>query len=454
MKNIDLEIKKMLGLLESKMGNVKPLVTEQNEIMEDDGEISFTDPNDWLKWLTGPAGCLTNKGVTKKTAIQNITADGVKTLSDAGVKVVKAGEPYIRFEMKDRNGDNKQFLIFGKRDSKGAFLLIKRDSGKTPEWSQNSLKCPELSRAESFVSDVKNLSLEQKQRLDNLVSQFGVKETGAELTTVRPTGKEGYDFVPVDLTTGKGTNGEQYIEKTAVDGLEPEFKKEGQYYVWAKLGKSVTRTNVVASVEDALVRMGYTRTQPTDALAMNAKPTTLGQFCSENSELCKNYPSLGEYIQKYGGDLEIWKTDAESYKDFGASAVGGRKSRREIKNVMKLEANKSSCQTAVNVLWNCMRSNDDRSCENYVKASFGSSVPYISARQDLGELIKKCEANNVNFGRKYEDMFSELKTSTSKFSPFSAENLKAAESSTQYKSLEESLSRNIRLSLKEMRLRR
>ena len=121
---------------------------------------------------------------------------------------------------------------------------------------------------------------------------------------------------------------------------------------------------------------------------------------------------------------------------------------------MKLEANKSSCQTAVNVLWNCMRSNDDRSCENYIKASFGSTVPYIAARQDLGELVKKCELNNVNFGRKYEDMFSELKTSSNKFSPFSTENLKSAESATQYQSLEESLSRNIRLSLKEMRTRR
>lgn len=454
MKNVNLEIKKMLGLLESKMGNVKPLINEQNEITEDDGQISFTDPNDWLKWLTGPAGCLTNKGVTSKTQIQNIKPESITLLSDSGIKSVKAGDPYIRFEMKDRNGDIKQFLIFGKRDSKGAFLLIKRDKGKTPEFSQNSLTCPELKRGESFVSDVKNLSFEQKQRLDSLVSQAGIKETGAELTTTRPTGKEGFDFVPVDLTTGKGTNGVQYIEKTAVDGLSPEFKTEGQYYVWAKLGKSVTRTATVSAVEDALVRMGYTRTQPTDALAMNAESTTLGEFCKQNVDLCANYPLLGEYIQKYGGDLEIWKTNAESYKDFGASAVGGRKSRREIRNVMKLEANKSSCQTAVNVLWNCMRSNDDRSCENYIKASFGSTVPYIAARQDLGELVKKCEVNNVNFGRKYEDMFSELKTSSNKFSPFSTENLKSAESATQYQSLEESLSRNIRLSLKEMRTRR
>jgi hypothetical protein len=456
MKNIDLEIKKMLGLLESKMGDVKPLVMEQSEIMEDDGEISFTDPNDWLKWLVGPAGCLTNKNVTNKSPITNTNANGVNELLKAGINVVKVGEPYINFLMNDRNGDKKQFLVFGKRDSKGNFLLIKRDRGKTPEWSQNSLKCPELSRAESFVSDVKNLSLEQKQRLDNLVSQFGIKETGAELTTVRPTGKEGYDFVPVDLSTGKGTNGEQYIEKTAVDGLEPEFKKEGQYYVWAKLGKSVTRTNVVAAVEDALVEMGYTRTEPTDALAKNSKTkTTLGKFCGENPELCNNnYPLLGEYVQKYGGDLPIWKTDSESYKGLTASAVGGRKSRREIKNVMNLEANRSSCQTAVNVLWNCMKSNSDDSCEEFIKSSFGSSVPYISAKQDLEVLARKCETNNVNFGRQYEDKFSELKTSTSKFSPFSKENLKAAESSTQYKSLEESLSRNIRLSLKEMRLRR
>ena len=451
MKNVNLEIKKMLGLLESKMGNVKPLVNEQNEIMEDDGQLSFKTPEEWLNWLAGPAGCLTNKGATNISKIQNIKPESIQELRNSGVNNVNAGDAYRRFDMK-----GFKFWVFAKRNSKGAFLLMKKDTSLTAgkQYSENQLVCPELKRGESFVSDAKNLSFEQKQRLDSLVSQAGVKETGAELTTTRPTGKEGYDFVPVDLTTGKGTNGFQYIEKTAVDGLSPEFKTAGQYYVWAKIGKSVVRTATVSAVEDALVRMGYTRTQPTDALATNAKPTTLGEFCKQNAELCSNYPLLGEYIQKYGGDLEIWKTNAESYKDFGASAVGGRKSRREIKNVMKLEANKSSCQTAVNVLWNCMRSNDDRSCENYIKASFGSTVPYIAARQDLGELVKKCELNNVNFGRKYEDMFSELKTSSNKFSPFSTENLKSAESATQYQSLEESLSRNIRLSLKEMRTRR
>jgi hypothetical protein len=48
-------------------------------------------------------------------------------------------------------------------------------------------------------------------------------------------------------------------------------------------------------------------------------------------------------------------------------------------------------------------------------------------------------------------MWNELKTSTSDFSPYSQKNKEAAQSAS---TLEESLSRNIRLSLKEMRTRR
>lgn len=460
MKNVNLEIKRMLSLLESKMGDVRTIV-EGVEPEKKSSEISFEKPEDWLDWMRN-VGCLSRIGATQIDADTSYTRQqGIDALKKSGINNISVGEPFIRFDMKDKAGDLKRFNVFGKQGNgpEGSFVLIKDTGVKDPtkRYVENHLNCTERKRGESFVSDVKNLSAEQNERLEDLISNYGIKETGAELTTVRPAGREGYEFEPVDLNTGQGANnGKQYIQKIGVDGLESEFKKPGTYYVWVKLGKSVERTNVVDSVENALAQMGYTRTEPTDALAMNATPTTLGQFCKDNPELCAPYPLLGEYIDKYGGDLKIWEKDPESYKKLGSSAVGGRKSRREIKKVMNLEANKKSCQTAINTLWNCMRSNDDRSCENYIKASFGSDVPYIQVRTELEELIKKCDANSVEVsgligGKKYETMWSELKTSTNKFSPYAKESLKSQQGN---QSLEESLSKNIRLTLKEMKLKR
>ena len=66
MKNVNLEIKRMLSLVESKMGNVKPLLSEQSE---NTGQGNTMSPEDVLTRVI-ETGCLTNKGARD---INNIT---------------------------------------------------------------------------------------------------------------------------------------------------------------------------------------------------------------------------------------------------------------------------------------------------------------------------------------------------------------------------------------------
>ena len=69
MKKVDLEIKRMLSLLESNLGNVKPLLSEQLDTEDKGGQTQGMSKEDTLTRVK-ETGCLTNKGVTKKTAIQ------------------------------------------------------------------------------------------------------------------------------------------------------------------------------------------------------------------------------------------------------------------------------------------------------------------------------------------------------------------------------------------------
>ena len=463
MKNVNLEIKRMLSLLESQMGDVKPLLSEQLDFVDKKVTVD-KDPMDLLNRIKNV--CLVGKGATDIEGPVRWSADQVKYVTkQKNLTPITAGEPYIKFML---NGG--KYYVFGRTDIKGKtprdneFYALKKNDNQALEGEPGyenphfedavSLNCKEyFEKGKSTTSDQTKLDYNQKERIDNLVSQYGIKETGAELTTTKPTGVEGVDFEPVDLNTGKGVNsGNPYIEKLAVDGLSPEFKQAGKYYVWAVIGSSVRKTDVVKSVETALKNMGYTRSEPEDAFdPRNREKTTLQEMCSRQPEVCRGYPTVMEYIQKYGGSLAIWPTKSESYKDMGAMATGGRESRRGIRDVQDTEANKKSCRTAINALYNCMKSDNDSSCENYIRAAFkeeGKETPaYLQAMDNLKTQIKMCDNLNVDvggmFGGRYENMWSELKKSSSRFSPYSSAK------STGQATLEESLLKNIRSTIKE-----
>jgi hypothetical protein len=472
MENINLEIKRMLGLLESKIGDVKPILSERIYLKEDDGAISFNTPEEWLQWISGPAGCLTSKGVTKKSQIQNIKPESVKMFMDAGIKTVKAGEPYITFDMKDKNGDEKQFLVFGRRNNQGKFNLIKRDKGKTPEFTQSVLSCEEQLKGEkSFVSDIKNLSQEQSRRVEELIGPSGAKETGFSYVKNRPESGIGTLYEPVDLNTGMGVNNnKQYIKKTSLDGLKQEFTEPGKYFIWVNLGQEVRGIDIPVEVEAMLKRMGYTRQQPSPGTPEAKNPKTVKELCKGGD--CDDV--LQRYANEIEGDRTIWPMNAKQkeeaktqgitvsdYKSFVTTSASGREARKSVKDIQSQYADKDSCRAAITVLHACMSSDADDECADTINQTYSSNYKgneneYFDTLGTLKKLVKKCDRVNLKGflgigGKDYETMFNELKTSTNRFSPNAQTNKASQEAGTQ---LEESLSRSIRLSLNEMRRKR
>jgi len=463
MKNVNLEIKRMLGLLETKMGDVKPLISEQI-LNEQDSAISFKTPEEWLTWISGPAGCLTNKGAKNISKIGNIKPENIQKLRNSGVNNVNAGDQYVSFMLNDL-----RFFVFAKRNSKGAFLLVKQDTGnKEKPYSENQLVCPELKRGESFVSDVKNLSAEQSIRVEELVGPSGAKETGFSYTKVRPKSGIGTLYEPVDLNTGMGVNDKkQYIKKTSLDGLKQEFTEPGKYFIWVSLGGEERGFDIPDEVEAMLKRMGYTRDAALPGTQEAKNPTSVKKLCQGGD--CDDV--LLKYANEIEGDREIWPMNAKQkeearkqginvsdYKEFVKTSASGRQAKRAIKDVQSQYADKDSCRAAITVLHACMASNDDAECADSMNQTYSSNYKggeneYFDTLTTLKKLVRKCGRVNLKGflgvgGKDYETMLRELNTSTNRFSPNAEENKASQQAGTQ---LEESLSRNIRLSLKEIK---
>ena len=93
MKNIDLNIKRMLSLLESKMGNVKPLINEQvasASLLPKQDWILAKEPEDWLKWIID-RGCITKLPGAIGSKMDGITKTKTENLPDT-----KSDEPLIK----------------------------------------------------------------------------------------------------------------------------------------------------------------------------------------------------------------------------------------------------------------------------------------------------------------------------------------------------------------------
>ena len=473
MKRVDLEIKRMLSLLESQMGNVKPLLSEQLEDEDRSKSDVATTPEGILRRMK-ETGCLTNKTATNISDIGRWKPEYVGIVNKNNNTQIAAGEPYLRFNMKDRDGDPGQFFIFGKRGRgpEGSFYLLKRTGNKIMDpavagyekahFIEDALKCPEFEQAKSEISQDVKLTADQIARRDDLL-RSGAIEANRSFTTERPTSGIGTIYVAVDLNTGIGTDGKQYIKKTTVDSLVNVFPTPGRFFIWVDLGTEERGIDIPAEVEKLLATMGYTRQKPLPGTPEASEPTTVKEMC-KNSGNCDD--TLQEYADTIEGDRKIWpmtakqKTDAETkfnvkvsdYKSFVATSAGGREARKAVKDIQSQYADKDSCRAAITVLHGCMKTNDDGQCADTINATYAKNYQegdkqYFDTLLTLKELVKKCEAQNVKItgligGKNYESMRDDLRKSTSKFSPYSTTDKRDI-------SLEESLTRNIRNTIRE-----
>jgi hypothetical protein len=473
MKKIDLEIKRMLSLLETKMGNVKPLLSEQLEDSDSSDKVNDATNPEGILTRMKETGCLTNKGATKITDIGRWQSKYVGLVNKNGNTQIAVGDPYLKFEMKDKEGDLGRFFVFGKRGRgpQGTFYLLKQTNNKVfqpgvegyekPHFTEHALRCDEFTQGKSEVSQDVKLTADQIARRDDLL-RSGAMETGYSYTTQRPTSGIGKRYIAVDLNTGVGSDGKQYIKKTEVDNLKNVFPTPGRFFIWVDLGQEERLRDMPADVERLLATMGYTREQPPIGSTEEYKGTTLKQLCSNGD--CS--PGLLDYANSVEGGRRVWpmttkqKEDAEKkfnikvsdYKSFVATSAGGRDARKAVEKVQSQYANKDSCRAAITVLHACMKTNDDGQCADTINTTYaenyqGSEKQYFDTLLTLKELVKKCEAQNVKLsgfwgGKSYESMRDDLRKSTSKFSPYSNTDKRDI-------SLEESLTRNIRSTIRE-----
>lgn len=474
MKKVDLEIKRMLSLLETQMGNVKPLLSEQLEDEEKGGQtIGATTPESILERMK-ETGCLANKqGATKISAIGKWKPEYIDLVNKNKQTQITAGDPYIQFMMNDSEGNPGKFFVFGKRGlgPEGTFLLLRRTQNMTkkgetgyekPHFTEEAIKCPEFTISKSDISQDVKLTADQVQRRDDIL-RSGAMETGYSYTTEKPTSGVGTKYIAVDLSTGEGTDGKQYIKKTYIDSLKNVFPTPGRFYIWADLRQEERKRDLPKDVEQMLAKMGYTREQPPIGSTEEYKGTTLKELC-KSSRNCS--PGLQEYADSVEDGRRVWpmtakqKADAEKefgikisdYKSFVATSAGGREAKSAIKDVKKSMANKDSCRAAISVLHACMKSNDDADCADYINSTYkenykGGENAYFDTLNTLKKLVLKCDNQDVKLsgfwgGKSYDTMKDELKKSTSKFTPYS-------EVERRDISLEESLTRNIRNTIRE-----
>jgi ribosomal protein S8 len=164
MKNIDLNIKRMLSLLESKMGDVKPLINEQfdpTSLLPKKDWISTKSTEDWLKWIKDK-GCITSRPGGAESKIE-ITTTTTKKLPGTN-----SNEPFIKvtkFKPINKRGQEVMYnlYILGKKSLEGKEgyfkLFYQREGDKANQYLEGQLDCsvqynPETTSVASEVSNV------------------------------------------------------------------------------------------------------------------------------------------------------------------------------------------------------------------------------------------------------------------------------------------------------------
>jgi hypothetical protein len=167
MKNIDLNIKRMLSLLESKMGDVKPLINEQlipSGFLPKQDWISTKKPEDWLKWIKD-TGCIARKPGGGEAVISDIITTIREKLPNT-----ELNDPYIKVtNFKYVNKINQEvpstLYVFGKksREGKEGYFKIFLKSKSEGDFTEGQLDCSVQYKPEttSIASVVRGVNVEE-----------------------------------------------------------------------------------------------------------------------------------------------------------------------------------------------------------------------------------------------------------------------------------------------------
>jgi hypothetical protein len=321
-KELEFDVKRMLNLLESKLGNVKTIIVEDSDIQDaEDIEIREEDAGtDAMTKLTRVELNYKDMGCERTPAANDALLPGEsanawgtigsklsKIVDDSGksafTSVVNANTKFVPMQC-----GNSMFMVtnvISPNDSNQLVVLKRNGEGANTTFQIGQKPFDGLlQRAKSYVSDERNLNADQNARVKQLIGDSGTNETGYKWFVDRPDAEDGVILVPVDLATGIAKiDGKdvQMIEKLKVDGLDPEFKRPGRYYIWAKVGTKTRSIAIPDWMEETLTSLGYTKTMPTDEIQQGAV-TTLEAMCDRTGKCTEQ---MFQYM-KTNPNAKIW----------------------------------------------------------------------------------------------------------------------------------------------------
>jgi hypothetical protein len=436
--SVNNEIKRMMSLLESELGNVKPLISEEDKPVE----VSGGPLERSLKM--GPPNCWANKGFTTDGKIYTLGKDYVYAFSKIAPEI-QAGDKFMKVTTKD--GTNLYVFERPSTDpgalniQPNAYLAVVRT--KTPASTDPNLSyltqhgwyCDGFSATQNAASQGVNMSQDQIDAVNILSGADYIKRTGGRIYTTKPLGDD-INYQTVDLSTGKNTKGEQVIPAQDMELITNYKFAPGKFFVYLAVGTQTKRTDVPKAVEAALKQMGYTAEEPSDVLSTEAQnPTTVTDLC-KTLMVGQCNPTILKYAEN-NPNQTLWpmnQSQIAAAKEAGITVFNQaglesgltakrKQLRRAGKEYASMFADKRSCQTGIDILTMCSRYGDDKRCEGYMNQLVTSGAitfpegmnSYQLKIAGLKQLMSDCTANTINIPNKYEPMLAQLQASSGKF---------------------------------------
>jgi hypothetical protein len=451
--SISNEIKRMMSLLESELGNVKPLITEQGE-----PPIEVLDSP--LKRAVN-VGCWTKKGYTiSDPKIYQLGKDYLYAFSKVAPGV-QAGDSF----MKIATPDGRDLYMFeipstdpvALAKNPKAYLAVNRTAVKASDnpnlnyLAAHGWYCDEFNVTQNLASQRNNLTADQQQQIDILLSALGTQDTGYSFFKTKP--EDGRNYVKIDLATGTGDDGVNYIDKFNLSTRIGPFKSQpNKFFIWSNVGTQEKLYDIPVEVESFLSTLGFTRTRPKPGTAEIRSQTTLKALCDgQGKAYCD--PAVMDYIKTDGGRL-IWRMSPEqakvagnvSYKDIVAQQkeLGRGGAKQGLRDLDKQKANKPACQAAIQQLSNCEKYGTDEDCAEALGLA-GVDASYAQVLDDTKKLVKTCVQNEVSLGMFSKNLKAQLSQLQGSTSPYG---LRVATTQTP-RSLEESLDNSIKSVISE-----
>ena len=444
--NISEEIKRMMSLLESEMGNVKPLITEEPEVPVTEVDTPEMILTRAMSAKVGDKSCWDAKGFVwdKSNPFTQVNQNYLYALNKIDPSI-KAGDPFVKIKAGD--ADYYMFGILSKDPQYiGGYLAVGRnkDVKASTDPNQNYLssngwKCDAtFNISKNAASQGELLTADQADAIKKITDAKTYLNTrGYKFYTSNEIGADS-NYRKVDLATGKDENGEQQIATQDMDIIKGYGFTPGKFFLYMSVGARTSRTDIVKSVQTAIKKMGYTNIEPEDAGSSQAlSKTTVAELCGGN-KVCA--PIIKEYIKN--NNIDIWPMTPQQRADAakevinadGTTTAGTNvdnqstfsdkmndsnrfKVNRSMKQGLNSLADRKSCQAGIGILDYCNTVNDNGLCEKQIddmeaqglislgQTGFTNKINAIKTL--LGFCVKNKE---INLNKRYEGMLTNLQS--------------------------------------------